>query len=365
MHLLEISPFLWRISDNFGVQWNGLSLMLTILISFVFVSWMVFRQRSELPQKMVGDFIILTTLGALIGARLGYCFFFAPDLFIKFKTEFPFWGVLAVNEGGMSSIGGVIGVFLVSTVYAIQTGIGRLYLYDLVAVTAPIGFFLGRIANFLSGELLGRPVSDPIGGVAIEQVVGPIPFAMKFPTEIYEWPKTSFAKLSELSPVVEKLGIDGEKWNALLAQYPTDQAAQITVNETLGKIVEAVQSKMTEVTRLLEPLLLVRHPVQLYGALLEGVFLFLFLFMLWYNPRRPGVIASTFLILYSALHMAIDPFRLQDPLLISSIWGLSRDQWLCVAGLITGIVCRFMWNRKETLLAPGWGRGQNVKLHRR
>jgi phosphatidylglycerol:prolipoprotein diacylglycerol transferase len=365
MHLLEISPFLWRISDSFGVRWNGLSLMLSILISFVFVSWLVFRQRSELAQKMVGDFIILATLGALIGARLGYSIFFAPELFIQFRPEFPFWGILAVDEGGMSSMGGVIGGFVVCTLYAIRTGISRLYLYDLMAMSAPIGFFLGRIANFLSGELLGRPVSDPIAGVSVESVASSIPFAMKFPTEIYEWPKASFEKLSELTPVVQKVGVDADKWKGWLAQYSADPTAQISVNESLAKIVDAVQSGQAEVIRLLEPLLVIRHPVQLYGALIEGVFLFMFLFLLWYKPRRPGVIAATFLILFSALHMAIDPFRMHDPQFLSGFLGLSRDQWLCVGGIIAGFVCRFMWNRKETLPASGWGRGQNVKLHRR
>jgi len=353
MHLLEISPFLWRISDGFGVQWNGLALMLTILISFVFASWMVYRQGSELQQRMVGDFIIVATLGALIGARFGYCVFFAPDLFIKFKTEFPFWGVLAVNEGGMSSIGGIIGVFIACTIYAIQTGISRLYLYDLMAVMAPIGFFLGRIANFLSGELIGREAQESL------------PLAIKFPTEIYEWPRVSFEKLNELSPIVTKLGIDADKWKTWLAQYSADPDAQNSVNETLAKVVTAVQDGTADIGRLLEPLLVDRHPVQLYGAIGEGVFLFLFLFLLWYKPRRPGVIAASFLILFSAIHLAVDTYRWQEVQVAMGFMGLSRDQWLSVATLLAGIVCWFMWNRKETLLVPGWGRGQSVKLHRR
>jgi phosphatidylglycerol:prolipoprotein diacylglycerol transferase len=353
MHLLEISPFLWRISDNFGVQWNGLGLMLTILISFVFASWMVFRQGSELQQRMVGDFIVVATLGALIGARFGYCVFFAPDLFLKFKAEFPFWGALAVNEGGMSSIGGIIGVFLACTIYAIQTGISRLYLYDLMAVMAPIGFFLGRVANFLSGELIGRETHETL------------PLAIKFPTEIYEWPRVSFAKLNELSPIVTKLGVDADKWKTWLAQYSTDPNAQTSVNETLSKVVTAVQDGTADIGRLLEPLLAPRHPVQLYGAAGEGVFLFLFLFFLWYKPRRPGVIAASFLILFSAIHLVVDTYRWQELQVAAGFMGLSRDQWLSVATLLSGIVCWFMWNRKETLLVPGWGRGQSVKLHRR
>ncbi len=353
MHLLEISPFLWRISDGFGVQWNGLSFMFSILISFVFVSWMVFRQRAELQQKMVGDFVILSTLGALIGARLGYCVFFAPDLFIKFRSEFPFWGVLAVDEGGMSSLGGIIGVFLVCTLYAIRTGIGRLYLYDLMAITAPIGFFLGRIANFLSGELIGKEAPSNW------------PLIVKFPTEIYNWPQTSLEKLKELTPVVEQVGVSSSRWHELIASYPSDESSQAAVQETLMKIVDAVQSGTSEVTKLLEPMLLGRHPVQLYGAAAEGASLFLFLFLMWYRPRRPGVVAATFLILFSALHFGLDTYKYVEPQMMTSVFGLTRDQLLSIGGLIVGVVCWFMWNRKEILFTSGWGRGQNVKLHRR
>jgi phosphatidylglycerol---prolipoprotein diacylglyceryl transferase len=354
MQLHGISPFLWRFSDTFGVQWNGLSLMLTILISLVFVSWMVFRQRAELPPRLVGDFVLVAALGALVGARLGYCMFFSPDLFLKFRAEFPFWGVLAVNEGGMSSLGGVIGGFLACTVFAIQTGVSRLYLYDLMAITAPIGFFLGRVASFMSGELLGREVHEQI------------PFAFKFPTEIYYWPEHQFSKLGELEPVVEKVGVTADQWKALLSQYSSDGAAQASVQGTLEKIITTLQNGSSELANLIEPLLVVRHPVQLYAALAEGLFLFLFLFIFWYRPRRPGVVASTFLILYSAIHIGIETYAMPGMTGAGQlIMGLARDQWLSVGGLVIGIVCWFMWNRSEILLASGWGRGQNVKLHRR
>ena len=354
MQLVGVSPFLWRISDSFGVQWNGLSLMLTILISLVFVSWMVFRQRAELAPRMVGDFVLIAAIGALIGARLGYCLFFSPDLFIKFRAEFPFWGVLAVNEGGMSSLGGVLGGFVACTLYAIQTGVSRLYLYDLMAITAPIGFFLGRIASFMSGELLGREADAQV------------PFAFKFPTEIFQWPETSFQKLNEMTPVVEKVGVEAEQWKNLLSQYSSDATAQASVQDTLNKVIEALQSGSSEVARLLEPLLVVRHPVQLYAAAAEGLFLFLFLFLFWYRPRRPGVVASVFLILYSAIHLGIESYAMPGATAAGEmILGLARDQWLCVGGIIIGLVCWFMWNRSEILLASGWGRGQNVKLHRR
>ena len=174
MYVHDLSPFIWRITDDFGLRWYGFSYLLALSFAFLFLHWLVRRQRSDLTPSMVGHFMAICLVGALVGGRLGYCVFYSPDLFLKFKVEFPFWGVLALNEGGMSSHGGMLGLAVVATVFAVRRGMSRLYMYDLIAISGAMGICFGRIANFINNELIGQPV-DPS-----------FPLAVKFPTDIYQ-----------------------------------------------------------------------------------------------------------------------------------------------------------------------------------
>ena len=354
MYIHDLSPFIWRFSDDFGIRWYGFSFMLSFFFSYLFIRWMVYRQRSELQPLQVADFVLVCLAGALIGARLGYCCFYALDLFIKFKPEFPYWGVLAINEGGMSSFGGLLGLFIASTVFALRFGISRIYLYDLLAVTVPVGIFFGRIANFINGELIGKEA--PAGS----------PFSVKFPTEILQWPISSPEKLEQLAPVATKItGTTAENWSTMVANVATDEANRQSITDFLLSIVHLIQDKNYEVTESLSPYLLNRHPVQLYGALGEGLFLFLFLFIFWFRPRKTGVISATGLMLYAVIYFILENYREMDPSMGLDIFGLTRGQLLSILVFITGILLSFIWGRRETLSVSGWGRGHSVKLHRR
>jgi phosphatidylglycerol:prolipoprotein diacylglycerol transferase len=259
-----------------------------------------------------------------------------------------------MGEGGMSIYGGILGLAVATTVFAIRSGVGRLYLYDLVAVTGPIAIFFSRIANFLSGEFIGRPVGDQ-----------QIPFVVKYPTEILDWPSIAAKRLPELAPLADKVGVGREKWDVLVAQFPTNADSQSALNAALAKIVEAVQSGNDEIRNLLEPLLVWRHPAQLYAAAGEGIFLFLFLFFLWRKPRRPGVVSASFLVLYSIIRFLDENYRMPDSHLGLGLMDLTRGQWLSIVCFFVGLILLFVWGRRETLPSVGWGRGHSVKLHRR
>lgn len=354
MYLHDLSPFLWRITDDFGIRWYGFSFMLGLVLAFLIIRWMTYRQRSGMSSGTIVDFVMSCALGALVGGRLGYCLFYAPDLALKFKAEFPFWGVLALGDGGMSSHGGVIGVTVAATLFAMQTGISRLYLYDLAAFASTLGIFFGRIANFINSEMIGRP-SEP-----------GFPFSVKFPSEIYQWVVNDFKRLSELVNIASQISTTaGQQWSIWLENFQSNEEAKISVNETLGKIVEAVQNGNENIRNSLAPLLVERHPSQLYAAAGEGLFIFIFLFLLWYRPRRPGVIGATFLILSAVVRLVDEQFRQPDPLIGYQLLGLTLGQWLSFVMLIAGLTCWFIWGRRETLPASGWGHGQSVSLHRR
>ncbi len=148
----EATPFLGPHWGNLGVRYYGLS----YLLGFLAAGWLLVRYaragRSRLPESQVSDFMVAIVLGVLLGGRLGYFIFYRPgDVAGNPLVLFRVW------EGGMASHGGFLGVTLAVAWFARTRHISFLHLGDLIASTAPVGLFLGRIANFLNGELWGKP----------------------------------------------------------------------------------------------------------------------------------------------------------------------------------------------------------------
>lgn len=353
MYVHDLDPFAIHFSEDFGVRWYGLSYMLGFICAYLLIRWLSYRQRAGLNPNMVGDFITYTAIGTLVGGRLGYVIFYAPDLLLKFKADFPFWGVFAVNEGGMASHGGMIGIVLACLLFARRYGVNSLYLLDLVAVTGPIGVFFGRIANFINGELVGRAAPADF----------PIP--VKFPQDILDWPLHEPAKLNGLTQVVEKLGISPEQWNGLLEKFQFDSLSLNQIYEALNKVIAQVQQGNQEITMGLEPLLTARYPSQLFAAVGEGLFLFLILFFLWRKGRKPGFIAGWFIVLYSLVRIGGEQFRMPDVQIGMQWLGLTRGQWLSVGMLFIGICMMFLWSRSNSLNISGWSRGHSIRLGRK
>lgn len=118
--------------------------------------------------------------------------------------------------------------------------------------------------------------------------------------------------MKQLGDVVDKLGMTKENWLTLLDKSKTDFAAQVSVHDFLNKIVSAIQEGNQVVTDALAPLLVLRHPSQLYAALTEGLLLFLILWFIWYKPRKPGVISALFVIFYAIIRISDQNFRMPD-----------------------------------------------------
>lgn len=353
MYVHDLNAFALQFSEHFGIRWYGLSYMMGFICAYLLIRWLSFRQRSGLHPNMVGDFITYTALGTLIGGRLGYVFFYAPDLLGKFKVDFPFWGVFAVNEGGMASHGGMIGIVAACLLFARRHGVNSLYLLDLVSVVGPIGIFFGRIANFINGELVGRPAPDHF------------PYAVKFPQDILNWPTVDFSRLNGLVDVVDHLNIPRDQWLGMLDKFPLDAVSRSQIYDTLSKIVHEIQNGNAELKAALAPLLTPRYPSQLFAALGEGLILFLWLFFLWRKGRKPGFIAASFIILYSLIRIGDEYFRMPD-LQIGFQWlELTRGQWLSIGMFFLGLCMMFIWMRSNSLNIPGWSRGHSIRLGRK
>lgn len=349
----DLSPFIIQFSDDFGLRWYGFSYVLGFFTAYLIMIWLVRRQKAGLTADQVGDFITYIAFGTLIGGRLGYVLFYSPDLLWKFKADFPFWGVLAVNEGGMASHGGMIGIVVACLLFARKVGVSRLYLFDLCVTSGTMGVFFGRVANFINGELLGRPSAPDF------------PLAVKFPQEIQSWPSQEFDRLKGLESVVEKVGGTRDQWLGWLDQFRFDQGARDQVYEMLHKIVAQIQSGNAAAKEAIAPLLTPRHPSQLYAAFGEGLLIFIILFLLWRSPRKPGFISSCFVVLYASMRIADEFFRMPDAHIGFQLFGLTRGQWLSVAMLVVGLFLMVWWGRGGATSVNGWGRMRSVKIGRR
>lgn len=149
-----MSPFLGPHWGNFGIRYYGLAYVLGFLGAGWLLQRYAQRGRSQLPAARVADLMMAIVLGVMIGGRLGNFLLYEPRRLIDDPLSF-----FRVWEGGMASHGGFIGVALALVWFARANKISFLHLSDLIASVTALGLMLGRIANFINGELWGKPTT--------------------------------------------------------------------------------------------------------------------------------------------------------------------------------------------------------------
>src|SRR5271169_5513895 len=175
-----INPILISIGP-FAVRWYALAYIVGIIAGWFYARGIIASQRlwggpAPFTALDFDDFIIWITLGIILGGRTGYVLFYNLPLFAAHPIE-----ILQLWNGGMSFHGGVAGCAVAIVLFALHRRISVLSLADVTAAVAPIGLFLGRIANFINGELWGRPTDVPWAMVFPNG--GPIP---RHPSQLYE-----------------------------------------------------------------------------------------------------------------------------------------------------------------------------------
>ena len=175
-----INPVLIQIGP-LAVRWYALAYIVGILIGWIYARALIASARlwngtAPLTVEDFDDFVIWITFGIILGGRLGYVLFYNLPVFLAHPLQiFELW------HGGMSFHGGVLGCIVAIVLFARRRGIPVLTLGDVTTAVAPIGLFLGRIANFINGELWGRPTDVP--WAMIFPNGGPIP---RHPSQLYE-----------------------------------------------------------------------------------------------------------------------------------------------------------------------------------
>jgi phosphatidylglycerol:prolipoprotein diacylglycerol transferase len=260
----DIDPILIEIGP-FAIRWYALAYIAGIL----FVWWFARRiaandalwdMRSPIRPVDIDDVIVWCAIGIVLGGRLGYVLFYQPAYFLAHPAE-----ILVLWRGGMSFHGGFLGTVLALILFARRRGIPALSMLDIASIAVPVGLVLGRLANFVNGELWGR-VTD-------------VPWAFVFPMA---------------GP---------------------------------------------------EP----RHPSQLYQAGLEGVLLFI---VLWIAVRagalkRPGLVGGLFVAGYGVARIAGELFREPDAHIGFLAGGLTMGMFLSIPMVVIGGIAIVHAMRKQ------------------
>ena len=280
MHLLPIlaelrfprvDPVLLDLPGPVDVRWYGVMYLVGFTAAYAALRRLSRRGELRLPATSIGDLLATLALGVLLGGRLGYLLFYGlTELRDDPLEALRFW------EGGMSFHGGLLGVAAAGAWYARRHRLAFTHLADALALATPFGLFTVRIANFVNGELYGRVASPDV------------PWAVRFPTD---------------PAALARLG-----------------AAGLPLRERELRVLDAFDTGAWDAIR---PLVLPRHPSQLYEALGEGVLLALLLWLVLWRRRTPGdtvaphvrldgTFAGLFLTGYGAIRSVVELFRQPD-----------------------------------------------------
>ena len=196
MLLSEVSPIIFDFNIfgiNFALRWYALAYVLGIIIAWTLLISMSKKpkfwrlKRSPIETKIIENFITYIILGVILGGRFGYVLFYQPTFYINNPLEiFQIW------KGGMSFHGGLIGVAIGIIIFSIKNNISIISISDFSALATPPGIFLGRVSNFINGELWGKPTNSSFGVVfpSAEAQKCPIDWTFavcsRHPSQLYE-----------------------------------------------------------------------------------------------------------------------------------------------------------------------------------
>lgn len=281
----EFDPILFHLGP-LPIRWYALAYVAGILLGWWYAGQLIKRARLWSPGKppltsiQLDDLVMWITLGIILGGRLGYALFYKPVMFAQIFTGDSLGERLELLQlwtGGMSFHGGLLGTTLAVILYCRAKGLRALSVGDMALATAPIGLFFGRLANFINGELWGRP-TDVAWGVNF-------------------------------------------------------------CNNQIREIYGQTCAVMVEGGRIVGPGDIVRHPSQLYEAALEGLLLFVLLALAIWAIKllsKPGFVAGLFLLGYGLSRALLETVRQPDAGFEYLPFGLTMGMLLSVPMIAIG-----------------------------
>lgn len=170
----SIDPVLFRIGPV-AIRWYGLAYLAGFAVSYLGLKCLISADRLRITREQLFELITWLVVGVIAGGRTGWWLFYHRG-----GTLEPWYEPLAIWHGGMSFHGGLIGVAAVILIWSWRNGVQLLNVADALALVTPVGLFMGRIANFINAELVGRPTSLPWGVIFPGDTFG------RHPAQLYE-----------------------------------------------------------------------------------------------------------------------------------------------------------------------------------
>jgi phosphatidylglycerol:prolipoprotein diacylglycerol transferase len=169
---------------SFTLRYYSLAYIAGIALGYWHLTRMVKAPGAPLAQRHAEDLFFYCTLGIILGGRLGYAIFYEPALFVTFEPDtFISWRLLRLWDGGMSFHGGVLGTLAAVGFVAWRNKLNFIRVADYIAVCVPFGMLFGRLANFVNGELWGRPAGEGVPWAMVFPGGGNI---ARHPSQLYE-----------------------------------------------------------------------------------------------------------------------------------------------------------------------------------
>ena len=163
----------------FTLRWYSLAYIAGIVIGWWYLLKLLAQPGAPMARRHADDLVFYATLGIILGGRIGYVLFYAPEMLVHPLRILRLW------DGGMSFHGGVIGTSLGLIWLARKHGLNWLRIHDYVACCVPFGLFFGRLANFVNGELWGKP-TDVAWAIVFQRTVEAGVEPARHPSQLYE-----------------------------------------------------------------------------------------------------------------------------------------------------------------------------------
>lgn len=266
---------------SLGVHWYGISYM----VSFYLALWLLKRRAPRYGHHpdLATELLFYGMLGVMLGGRIGYMILYQLDGLLQNPAS-----LFAIQQGGMSFHGGFLGVCIAMWLFAKKHKMAPFAILDFIAPAVPIGLGLGRLGNFVNGELVGR-VSDST-----------LPWLMYYPQSAHA------------------------DYNLILQ------------NNALLPLAKPVGDYM----------LLPRHPSQIYQAITEGLILFIVLWTYSQKPRPRMAVSALFLLGYGISRFCTEFFR-QPDIGYTLFFGIfSKGQVYSLPMIIIGLIMFIMAHKK-------------------
>ena len=171
----DIDPVIFELGP-LAVRWYGLMYVLGFLAAYFLVRYQARRYSHPGLEERLDNLNLVLIISLILGSRLGYVLFYNFSYYLQHPLE-----IVATWQGGMSFHGGLLGLVIGGWLFCRYTGLNFLRSADAYAVVAPIGLGLGRLGNFINGELYGRVTDVP--WAMVFPGAGPLP---RHPSQLYE-----------------------------------------------------------------------------------------------------------------------------------------------------------------------------------